>query len=218
MKRIIHILLCVSLVFLGETPAVWGAADKPERSKEASTRQKGPTKSAPAEKTTKQKAATSTDVALQGKQGTLLGQVVDTSGKPVAATTVSLRHGNRVVAKGKTDSNGQFAFNNLRGGVYQVLAANSFGTFRVWARGTAPKSAKPRALVVAGQPTIRGQEKKGERGARIRRWLRNPLVLAGIIGTAVAVPLSVHDSKGDESGNPVAAPEALERVTEGPAS
>lgn len=124
------------------------------------------------------------DVAL-GQGGVFLGQVVDPNGAVKAKVPVSLRLGDRELAKAKTDTNGYFAFSGLRGGVYQVVTAKGVAAYRVWAERTAPPTAEKGALVVFGQDLMRGQ---------LKCYLANPWVVAGIVATAVAVPVGIHNS------------------------
>jgi len=130
-----------------------------------------------------------TDVALQ-EGGVLIGQVVDPQGATLARTSVSLQSGGKEMALSQTDESGYFAFRGLRGGVYRLAAAKGQSTYRVWEPGTAPPIAYPGALIVAGQDTVRGQA--GMMG--LRNLLANPWVVAGIVATAVAVPVAVHNS------------------------
>jgi len=132
------------------------------------------------------------DVSLH-EGGSLLGQVVDAQGKPLADSQVVLQNTNRKLASAKTGGNGFFAFRGLRGGVYQVVAAKGHGTFRAWAPGTAPPAAQQGALIVAGQETVRGQ--CGPMGF----WLCNPWVVAGIIAAAVAIPVAIHNADNDST-------------------
>ena len=125
------------------------------------------------------------DVAL-GQGGVLLGQVVDPSGAPKPNVPVSLKLRDRELAKAKTDAKGYFAFSGLRGAVYQVVAAKGVGSYRAWAERTAPRTAEKGALVVSGQDVVRGQQ--------LKYWLANPWVVAGIVATAVAVPVGIHNS------------------------
>lgn len=132
------------------------------------------------------------DVAL-GEGGVLLGQVVNTQGVSEANTPVKLFDGEKELAVSKTDDNGYFAFRGLRGGMYQLSAAEGTGVYRLWAPRTAPPSANKGALLVAGEDLARGQT-----GARIRSWLSNPWVVAGIVATAVAVPVAIHNDDDDD--------------------
>jgi carboxypeptidase family protein len=131
------------------------------------------------------------DVAL-GQGGVLLGQVVDTNGAVKAAVPVSLRLGDRELAKARTDTKGYFAFSGLRGGVYQVVAAKGVGSYRAWAVRTAPRTAEKGALVISGQDLMRGQYSRNASG--VKYYLANPWVVAGIVTTAVAVPVGIHNS------------------------
>lgn len=97
------------------------------------------------------------DVEL-GRKGELTGSIVDGQGKAVARSKVLIRLGRKVVAQFATDSTGKFQVNGLRGGVYQIVHAEGVSVFRVWANGTAPKSARSNALIVVGKRLVRGQD------------------------------------------------------------
>ena len=100
------------------------------------------------------------DVSL-GQKGELNGFVVNGQGKAVARTKVVVRHGRKAVAETTTNDAGQFRVDGLRGGVYQIVHAEGVSVFRVWANGTAPKSAKTNALVVVEKRLVRGQNGVG---------------------------------------------------------
>ena len=100
------------------------------------------------------------DVEL-GQKGELTGAIVDGQGKAVARSKVLIRSGRKVVAQSETDAAGKFQVTGLRGGVYQVVHAEGVSVFRVWAKGTAPKSARSNALIVLGKKLVRGQDGVG---------------------------------------------------------
>jgi len=145
------------------------------------------------------------DVALQSG-GLLLGQVVNPQGIGLAKVPVSIRDRGREVATTQTDNRGRFAVRGLRTGVYQLVTTEGHGTYRLWQPGTAPPTSQQGVLLVAGQKTVRGQcpdcgepscgepecATPGRRGLAL--WLANPWVVAGIVGTAVAVPVSIHNA------------------------
>ncbi|HUT91814.1 MAG TPA: carboxypeptidase-like regulatory domain-containing protein [Thermoguttaceae bacterium] len=134
------------------------------------------------------KAPVIVDVALRDG-GVLVGQVLHVQGSPLTDVPVVLRSGDRQLGVSKTDEAGLFAFRGVRSGVYQVVAAERQGTYRLWPQKTAPPSAKPGALIVVGKDTVRGQ-----RAARtFRNLMANPWVVGGIIATAVAVPVAIHN-------------------------
>jgi len=139
-----------------------------------------------------------TDVALRDG-GLLVGQVVDEQGAAMAGVPVSLRYKDRELTTGKTSKDGTFGFKGLRGGVYQIAAAKGQGVFRVWTVGTAPPAAQEGALVVGSDDVVRGQEC---RGGGFRAFITNPLVIAGVVATAVAVPVAIHNSKHNEPTSP----------------
>ena len=130
-----------------------------------------------------------TDVKLQ-EGGVLLGQVVTPQNTAVVGTDVVLLSGKKQLAVSKTDKQGYFAFSRLPRGVYQVAAANGYGAFRVWTSKTAPPKARKGALVVAGSNTVRGQNGMSS----FRNFMANPIVIAGIVATAIAVPVAIHNS------------------------
>lgn len=130
------------------------------------------------------------DVALR-EGGLLVGQVVDEQGVGLGNVPVSLRSQDRELAAGKTNPDGTFGFRGLRGGVYQIVADQGHGVYRVWTVGTAPPAAQEGALVVNGNPVVRGQEccRSG-----FAAFITNPLVIAGVVATAIAVPVAIHNS------------------------
>jgi len=130
-------------------------------------------------------AAEVIDVALQAR-GTLVGQVTAPTGVPRAATAVSIRQGDQVVAQATTDNKGIFYVTGLRGGVYQVASTGASQNFRAWAPRTAPPNAKPGVQLVQRQPLTRGQ-------GPVLNFLTRPLVLGGLVATAIAVPVAVYD-------------------------
>jgi len=131
-----------------------------------------------------------TDVELRDG-GVLLGQVVTPENRPVAGVDVLLRSGTQELGVSKTDNDGYFTFSGLRTGVYQVATPEGQAAYRVWTQGTAPPGAPIGALVVNGNDTVRGQS--GMRS--LKCFFTNPWVIAGIIATAIAVPVAIHNSK-----------------------
>ena len=132
------------------------------------------------------------DVALMDG-GMLVGQVVDPQGAPLAKTSVSVWSQAKQIGVAVTDENGRFAVGGLRNGVYQVVAAEGHGAYRLWTPGVAPPSAQRGALLVAGKGAVRGQDNPW------CSWLTNPWVIAGIVATAVAVPVALANSKSSSS-------------------
>ena len=101
------------------------------------------------------------DVSL-GAKGELTGFVLDGQGKAVAGSKVIVRLGRKNVAETTTDATGRFRVEGLRGGVYQIVHADGVSVFRVWKNGTAPRSAKFNALLIARkQRVVRGQDGVG---------------------------------------------------------
>jgi Carboxypeptidase regulatory-like domain len=142
----------------------------------------------------------SNDVALR-PGGLVVGQVVDPQGVGQAAATVSIQQGQQEVVRTRTDQNGVFAAQGLRGGQYQVVTEQGQGLYRFWAPDTAPPAAQQTAVVVTSPDVVRGQYGYGQGfgyGYGWLDWMRShPYLTAGIIATAIAVPVAIaadHDS------------------------
>ena len=131
------------------------------------------------------------DVALDNG-GILHGQVVDPQGKPLAGVGVQLWRQQRSAGTATTNAGGYFELAGLQGGIYQVDAAQSHDTWRLWAPRTAPPAAQPAAMVVAGGNTARGQMGAG------RYWIP-ALVVTGIVAAAIAIPIAVSNSNNNGS-------------------
>lgn len=128
------------------------------------------------------------DVAL-APGGIMRGQVVDGQGQPLAAHDVFLKPLRGKVLKTKTDTRGFFSVDGLRGGVVQVAAGGTLSVARSWAPKTAPPAANDTLLVVAKDSVERGQRPIGD------LFFADPILVAVIVGAAIAVPIAVHDSR-----------------------
>ncbi len=125
------------------------------------------------------------DIALSDG-GTLQGQLVDLQGASVSGVPVAVKTQDRDVATATTTADGRFAVKGLRGGVYKVAAGEGQGVYRLWSAGTAPPAAKNGAIVYT----------QGGGGAgSLKMLLSNPVVVAGVVATAVAVPVAVANSR-----------------------
>lgn len=126
------------------------------------------------------------DVALQ-TGGELHGQVVDAQNNPCGQVPLrAVRTSDQaIVASAQTDAQGRFALGGLTGGVYRVETPAGAAVYRVWAPNTAPPSAIASALVVQGDPTMRGN--LGGLG-----WFGWTLIGLGV-AAAIALPLALDD-------------------------
>jgi hypothetical protein len=136
------------------------------------------------------------DVALMNG-GVLVGQVVDAQGVGLAGAPVTLQSQDGATRTAQTDAQGRFSVAALPAGLYQLTAGNSQGTCRLWAPQTAPPAAQ-QGVTLVNTDTLRGQNncntcRRGLFGAG--GWLTNPWVVAGIVATAVAVPVAIHNSR-----------------------
>ena len=137
--------------------------------------------------------------------GTLAGHVVDGSGRPVADIAVTVFRSGRRVGSGATRSDGSFTMIGLHGGVHQLEAGGARYSARLWTATAAPPAAISRIMVVHARDTVRGQLEPGPIGRgyeRAKYWLADPLVVAGIVAVAVAIPVAVHNANSDrDSGS-----------------
>ena len=125
------------------------------------------------------------DVALRDG-GMLYGQVVDPQGNAVSDTPVALSYDNREIGRSRSDTHGTFAFQDLRGGVHRVAAADGLQTYRLWAPGTAPPTAQPTVQFVAHRTTAPGPMPQ-----IVVPFFKRPWVVGGIAGGLVATAISV---------------------------
>lgn len=140
------------------------------------------------------------DVALQ-KDGLLVGQVIDANGTPQANVPVTIASNDRVLGTATTNEHGIFAFRGVKTGVYRVSSADGIAQYRVWQAEVAPPGAAKNAVVVATEDLTRGQC-----GGRLGMFLTRPVVLAGVIAAAIAIPLAIALSDDDEEVPPPATP------------
>jgi hypothetical protein len=126
------------------------------------------------------------DVAL-ADGGVLHGQVVDLQGTGVTGVPVSVKDKDRSVAAATTTADGRFSVQGLKGGVYQVAAGQGQGQgiFRLWTAKAAPPSAKNNAIVYTQLGT----------GGGFKMLLTNPIFIAGVVATAIAVPVALANNR-----------------------
>jgi len=96
------------------------------------------------------------DVSLR-EDGVIRGRVVQPDGTPLDGARVTLRQGERKLTSVMTDSQGGFEADGLPHGLYRIDAPTASRHFRFWRNGDAPPKARPLALVVSQEPTLRGQ-------------------------------------------------------------
>jgi hypothetical protein len=125
----------------------------------------------------------------------LVGQLVDAQGAPLVEAPVALLAGGKEVVRVASNEQGMFSVQGLKGGVYEVAAPGHHGVYRLWAPRTAPPSASPGVLMVSGGQVARGQYpcNTGPFSAAMGWVSQHPILTAGIIATAVAIPLALDD-------------------------
>lgn len=150
----------------------------------------------------------SADVALSAG-GSLTGQLVTAQGVGLSQTQVAIYRDGKEVAHATTDQTGAFRVDGLRGGVYDVVAPGYHGQYRLWSPDAAPPAANHGLLMVAGDQAVLGQNcgpygacgpaapacgACGGPFAAVTGWVaEHPLMTAGIIAAAIAIPLAIDD-------------------------
>ena len=138
------------------------------------------------------------DVALQ-PGGLLVGQILDKTMKPMRGTAIVVQVNGQTAATTTSDINGVFAVNGLRGGVHQVVVVDSIQNCRLWAPGTAPPQAVSHLRFIPGQADIvRGQWGPPPSYNTMAAWATNPWVIGGVVATAIAVPIVLHNMDDDD--------------------
>lgn len=125
------------------------------------------------------------DIAM-ADGGILHGQVVDLQGGNAVGVPVVVKAQNQSILRTVTSKEGRFEVQNLKGGVYQVAAGEGQGVYRVWSAKAAPPSAQKTAIVY----TQHG-------GSTLKSVLTNPIVIAGVVATAIAVPIALANDHDD---------------------
>lgn len=128
------------------------------------------------------------DVEL-GHGGMLHGTIVDEQGRPISAARLTVWRQGRIEGQVQSDVQGRFAFNGLRGGMYQLVSPQGAKLVRTWAADTAPPSASHAIVIAPGEEVIRGQQ-------RISDVFRSDaFIVTSIIAAAIAIPVIVHNSR-----------------------
>lgn len=126
---------------------------------------------------------------------TLVGQVVDAQGVPQSLALVTLANHEREVAQVRADHEGKFSVPGLQGGVYRVSSHGQENIYRMWAPNTAPPVAQQGVTLVVGQDVVRGQYGTGGGPfTNMAQWIADhPIITAGVIGAAIAIPVALDD-------------------------
>ena len=138
--------------------------------------------------------AAPSDVAL-GDGGVLVGQIVDAQGAAVAMATVTLADHQQEIARVRSDEEGKFSVQSLRGGVYRISSRGQDAMYRLWAPNTAPPAAQQGVTLVVGDDVVRGQygNSPGPFGSMAQWVADHPLITASAIAAAIAIPIALDD-------------------------
>ena len=135
------------------------------------------------------------DVVLT-EDGVLTGHLINLQAKSLAESTITLQSAGKVVARVKTDREGNFRVNKLRGGVYSVVANGHQGVYRLWAPQTAPPAARQTMTLVSQPEVVRGQftPPPSNPFSTVGQFIAEyPVITASAVVAAIAIPLALDD-------------------------
>ena len=156
------------------------------------------------------------DIKLS-KNGTLVGQVLTSSGQAQAKSDVVAVSQRQVVSRATTNAQGVFQLLLPKAGVYRIAMQDRSFTIRAWQGELAPPAARSSLLCVAQDVTVRGQcgcgapgpcdcgvpacgpcdpcgaGVFGGGGGGLTSILTNPVVIGLGVATAIALPIALDD-------------------------
>jgi len=84
----------------------------------------------------------------------------------------------------------------LSSGTYHVVIGPYETRLRVWDARIAPPHARPSAQIVLGAGVVRGQ-------MPLKNFITSDaVIITGLIGAMIAVPIAIHQSKRRDSSSP----------------
>jgi hypothetical protein len=134
------------------------------------------------------------DVKLDAS-GKFAGKLTDASGVALVRAPVVLYQGRNELASTRTDKQGNFEFDKLRGGAYQLYTVGRQGMVRAWTHESAPPNTSESLLVVADYRVVRGQYD-------LNRVLSSAVVpIVVVTAAAIAIPVIVSENKDKKSSS-----------------
>ena len=173
-SRIVCVSLIVSLLIAGSLPASLSARESivpPSQS----------------DGVDKENEAKPVDVSL-AEDGKLYGRLLDSEGVPVGGQLIVVFRDGERVAETKSNSEGDFELDRLRGGLYVIAGKEGGGLYRVWASQTGPPSAKGIAVVYGDTTVVRGNR-------AWRSWVTSPAFIGIGLAGAIAIPIALHKNE-----------------------
>ncbi|MEQ8211467.1 MAG: carboxypeptidase-like regulatory domain-containing protein [Lacipirellulaceae bacterium] len=150
-----------------------------------------------------QPAVKTVDVALDAN-GRLIGEIVNVQGQPQAKAKVALIQGKKTRFV-QTSARGEFRFDNVATGSYQLQVGKQLKPCRVWKQAAAPPKANQGVMLISGEQIVRGQTYCGSPVAAgyggFKEAMTHPLVVAGVVAAAIAIPVAIHNSDDDDNSS-----------------
>lgn len=137
-----------------------------------------------------QKSLPVVDVSL-ATDGSFRGSVVNANGQHLDGVSLQLRSMRNAKTMSTVTNNGEFAFEKVAGGSYQLTTPNSNYFCRIWTKQAAPPSAVDKLLVVSDDRLARAQR------PMCQFFMADPFWISVAVAAAVVIPIAVHNSGGD---------------------
>ncbi|MEQ8835464.1 MAG: hypothetical protein RID07_01520, partial [Lacipirellulaceae bacterium] len=100
---------------------------------------------------------------------------------------------------------GEFRFDNVATGSYQLQVGKQLKPCRVWKQAAAPPKANQGVMLISGEQIVRGQTYCGSPVAAgyggFKEAMTHPLVVAGVVAAAIAIPVAIHNSDDDDNSS-----------------
>jgi hypothetical protein len=134
------------------------------------------------------------DVKLEAG-GKFTGKLTDAGGIALVRAPVVIYQGRNELASTRTDEQGYFEFDKLRGGTYQLYTVGRQGMIRAWTPEAAPPGASESLLVATDYRIVRGQYDLNS--------VLNSAVIPIVVVTsaAIAIPIIVSENKDKKSSS-----------------
>ncbi|GAB5441257.1 MAG: hypothetical protein Fues2KO_16060 [Fuerstiella sp.] len=131
------------------------------------------------------------------QDGKLYGQVFTPQGKTVPEAVVQLRYKGAAVAAAKSNHQGQFVITGVRGGAHEVVVGPLRQPVRLWAQGSAPRSATKGMVVAIDETIVRGQDVYCEPGASTAGFGMLDVITLATVGAAVGSLVVAIDNNNE---------------------
>ena len=137
-----------------------------------------------------QKSFPVVDISLT-EHGSFRGSVVNADGQRLDGVSLQLRSMRDSKTSSVVTNKGEFSFQKIAGGSYQLSTPHSNYFCRIWTKQAAPPAAVDKLLVVSDDRLARAQRPMSQ------FFMADPFWISVAVAAAVVIPIAVHNSGGD---------------------